>query len=593
MTKLQKFLILVFLVLSTNLAFAQKLVILHTNDMHSKLTGFGPEKKYTPLSLNDDETLGGFARMATIVKQEKAMNPNSVILCDAGDYLMGTIFQSLEPETGFQLNLMKEIGYDVITIGNHEFDFGADKLGDIYNSAIENGEIPVIVSSQLKFSETDKRDDKLEKLAQDKKILPYTIIEKNGLKIGFFGLLGEEAQMVTQAAYPVEFEDITKTAKKMVKILREQEKVDIIICLSHTGFYPDENDVMFGEDIELAKKVPDIDIIISGHTHVETKKYTQIGKTIIVQTGSYLENIGRLEIMFDNGKINVVDFKLIKLDDKIKGDEEVHKKIEDFKNELNTKFFKPFGYEYDKAVAETDFEILRGSYDTKKPGPMGNFLTEAILFYTNTFSTGTDVVLCAEGTVRENILKGQITPADIFRIAPLGYGQNDLLGYSLAKVYVYGYELKKLAELAIFAGKPGEDVYLYFAGIKIYYNHKKGFLNKVEKITLNGKEIDLSKKNKTLYSLTSNMYVIGFVGEVKKMSKGLIVIKPKDKNGNEISDFKQHILDFNSQKEGVQEGKEWIAMLEFLKSFTDKNNNGLPDVPDKFKSFENSFIETK
>lgn len=588
---MKKNLLLIFVLLSVFTTYSQKLVILHTNDMHSKLTGFGPENTYTPLTTNNDNTLGGFARLSTIISEERIQNPNSVLVCDAGDFLMGTIFQSLEPETGFQLNLMKTIGYDVITLGNHEFDFGPVELGKIIQNAKKNGAIPQIVASQLIFSQSNANDDLLKSFYDDKTILPYTVIEKNGLKIGVFGILGKEAESVTQAAYPVSFADMFKTSKETVNYLRNNEKVDIVICLSHSGVYPDKKGQMIGEDIELAKKVKDIDIIISGHTHVPTQDYLQIGKTIIVQTGSYLKNVGRLEISFNNGKIKVDDFKLVKVDDKINGDEKINNLINNYKKVVDKKFFSPYGFSYDKVIAETSFDVYRADFVNRKPGSLGNLITDAIMYYVNKYSEKTDIVMGAQGVIRENILTGSITPADIFRVSPLGFGKNDLVGYSLAKIYVTANELKKLMELAIFAGKPGEDSYLYFSGIKAYYKPNGGFLNKVKKVEVNGKEIDFSKKNTELFSIVANTYLLGFVGEVKKMSKGLIVIIPKDENGNPVVDAKNHLIDINSSLDGLQEGKEWLATIQYLQQFEDVNNNGTPNIPTKYKTFRSPFVE--
>lgn len=584
-------LIILLSVILVHFSFGQKLVILHTNDMHSKITGFGPESDYTPMSVNDDKTFGGFARLATIIANEKSKNKDAVLVCDAGDFLMGTIFQALEPETGFQLNLMKEMGFDVITIGNHEFDFGPNKLGDVINSALKNGSIPQIVQSQMIFSETDTDDDKLAKLVADKIIKPYTIIEKNGLKIGVFGSIGYDAQHVAPNAKPVTFKDTYKTAKIITKILKEDEKVDIVICLSHGGFKPNKNGEMEGEDLILAKKVPNIDIIISGHTHVKTEKYLQVGKTIIVQTGAYLKNVGRLELNYENGKLSVVDFHLIPVDDKIKGDKKVNQKIKEQTIKINNKILKPYGLDYSTPIAEANFNIIRGSSITGKPGSMGNFVSDAIRYYTNEYSTGTDIVLVGEGIVRENIYPGVLTVADIYRITPLGRGKNDILGYSLAQIYITGNEVKKLLELAIFAGKPGEDSYLYFSGVEADYNPKGGFLNKVKAVYINGEKINISKKDKTLYSLTANTYLLSFVGEVKKMSKGLIKIYPKDSKGNRITDIPKYLLDFDKKKTGVQEGKEWLAIIEFLKTFEDTDGNKLPNIPDNYKTFKSTFIE--
>src|SRR5512133_1136213 len=101
----------------------RKITILHTNDLHSRLIGFSPESAYTPLTINDDNTTGGFARIAAIIKSESEGNKGTTLVVDAGDFMMGTLFPSLEVKTGFQLRLMKEMGYDVISAGNHEYEF--------------------------------------------------------------------------------------------------------------------------------------------------------------------------------------------------------------------------------------------------------------------------------------------------------------------------------------------------------------------------------------------------------------------------------------------------------------------------------------
>ena len=90
--------------------------------------GFAPESSYSPLTLNDDKTVGGFARIASIIKSEKETEPGTTLVVDAGDFMMGTLFPSLEKKYGFQLRLMKEMGYDVVATGNHEFEFGPEWL---------------------------------------------------------------------------------------------------------------------------------------------------------------------------------------------------------------------------------------------------------------------------------------------------------------------------------------------------------------------------------------------------------------------------------------------------------------------------------
>ncbi len=129
----------------------KRITILHTNDIHSRLIGYAPESSYTPLTVNDDNTIGGFARIATIIKNEKQNNEGTTLVVDAGDFLMGTLFAGLEPETGFQLRLMKTLGYDAVAFGNHEFDYGPGKLAEIVNAAATKGEIPQVTSWKCCF----------------------------------------------------------------------------------------------------------------------------------------------------------------------------------------------------------------------------------------------------------------------------------------------------------------------------------------------------------------------------------------------------------------------------------------------------------
>ena len=162
----------------------KKITILHTNDLHSHVVGFGPELNYTPLTLNDDRTIGGFARIATIFREEKERNEGTTLVIDAGDFLMGTLFQALEKETGFQLRLMGSMGYDVTCVGNHEFDFGPEWLAATITSAHNNGKIPSILIGNTEFDRKDNRDDGLEKLLSDNIISRKLIVVKDGIKFG-------------------------------------------------------------------------------------------------------------------------------------------------------------------------------------------------------------------------------------------------------------------------------------------------------------------------------------------------------------------------------------------------------------------------
>ncbi len=577
------FLSLIFTILFAQVVFAQKLVILHTNDMHSKLTGFGPELAYTPMSINDDNTRGGFARLATLFNQEKQKNPKTTLIVDAGDFLMGTIFHADEQNEGFQLRLMKKMGYDFVTLGNHEFDFGPEALAKIINTSRSKGEIPQIVASNLIFSQESDADNALEKLFKEQAIVKYAIVEKNGIKIGMIGIIGKDADAVAPNAKPVRFENQIKTVKKLADELKNKQNVDLLICLSHSGFYPDEKGGYEGEDLKLAEKVKNLDVIISGHTHIKTEKAITVNNTIIVQTGAYVRNLGRLELNIENRKIKSFEYQLIPVDDKIKGDNEVNKLINNYKQIVSNKYFKPLELSYEKAIAETDFTVKRNSLKNKSVGTMGQFVADAIKYYVDKHSEKVDLAIVASGTIREEILPGKITAPDIFRISPLGSGKDDVPGYALSKIYINAKEVKKLMEVIIMAQHPGDDSYINFSGMTIDADKDKMMLHKVQKVWFNGKELDVSKDRKKLYSIAASSYLLQFIGRIKKISHGLIKIVPKDKNGNPVTDMSNQVIDFDSNKKGVQEGKTWIALIEYIESFKDTNGNGLTEIPEKYK----------
>ena len=564
----------------------KKIIILHTNDLHSHLIGYAPESAYS-LTVNDDNTIGGFARIAAIIKAEKENNTGTTLVIDAGDFLMGTLFHSLEVKTGFQLRLMKSMGYDIACLGNHELDFGPEKLATIISSSVKNGKIPALLLGNAVFDKKDIKDDALEKLFANNTIGRKLILIKDNLKIGFFSILGKDAVNVAPNATPVTFEKQSSFAKKMVKEL-QSEKCDIIICISHSGVSKDENGEWGGEDFKLAKAVKGIDLIISGHTHTRLDQPLIVNGIPIVQAGEFGQFVGRLSLTYSDGNLRVESYKLIPVDDKIMGDKNINKLIEEQKERITTEILKPLGIDYDKSVAETDF-ILEGNEMGDFMGSnLGPLVADAIHFYVNSHGgKGTDVSMVAAGVLRDKIMPGIQTAPDIFRVMSLGSGKDDVPGYPLSRLYVTGKELKSILEILQVAYKSSPDNYCYYSGLRVEYDPEKGLLKKIKKIEIvhsdgNVVNVDFSKKNKSLYSVTANSYMLEFFGIIKKMSFGLINVIPKDASGNQVKDMKTAVIDMDENREGVQEGKEWLALIEFLSSMKDTNGNGIPDIDKKY-----------
>jgi 5'-nucleotidase/UDP-sugar diphosphatase len=576
----------------------KKITILHTNDLHSRLIGYAPELAYTPLTTNDDKTVSGFARIASIINNEKKDNDGTLLVLDAGDFLGGTLFQGLEPETGFQLRLMKKMGYDVVCTGNHEFDYGPAKLAQIVSSSSNGGEIPKILLSNAVFNREDAGDDSLEELFRSGIMARKEVFTRDGVKFGFFSLMGIEADDNAALATPVTFSKQVAAAKLMVKQL-EEDNCDVIICLSHSGVFKDKKGNWVKEDIELAGRVKGIDVIISGHTHTKLEKPLIVSGVPIVQAGEYGQYVGRLSLTFENGITKVDSYSLIPVDDRIAGDPEIQKLIENQKDDITRIILEPIGMDYEKPVIESDFLLECNEQGDFKGSNLAPLVADAIQSYVNKHVTsGTDISMVAVGVIRDKIVPGFQTAPDIFRIMSMGAGNDNIPGYPLARLYVTGKELKSILEILQIAYKSAPGNYCYYSGLKAEFNPEKGLLKKIRKIEIIGKDgmakdVDFSKKNKTLYSVTANSYMLASIGIIKKMSYGLINVVPKDESGNPIPDMKNAILDFDDKAPGIQEGREWLALMEFLSSMNDKNGNGVPDVDAKYKSAIQNFITVK
>ncbi|MFA6128369.1 MAG: metallophosphoesterase [Bacteroidales bacterium] len=573
----------------------QRLTILHTNDMHSRLWGFGPEADYTPLKPNDDQTVGGFARIAAVISQYKEKQPESLLVVDAGDFLMGTIFQTAEAKTGFQLRLMKKMGYDLVSLGNHEFDFGVAELAKIVSKSAEEP-IPGLLLSNIAFDPENPADDNLEALYTSKVIQPYQIIVRNGLKIGFFALMGIEAASVSPLARPVKFTERIESAKSFTATLKEKEKVDLIICLSHCGLTYDPEKGWQGEDVELTKQVPGIDVIISGHSHSIVTKPIIVNNTPIVQAGSEGRFVGRLEIEKTSEGVKVLSGELIPIDDHIQGDATVQQMIEKQQNLIGDDLFSGYDFKIDKPLMETSYDVRFNQSNNLETSTLAPFLSDALYYYARQIDrSSTDVALVTAGCTRDEILVGKYgrqLPSDLFRIFPLGMGVNDgSAGYSMSKIYVTGRELKNIMEVMLLAKNISSDYFGYWSGIRYKVNPLRLPLDRVYQIELGNdqdgyRKIKLNKDKSRLYGIVSNAYVMEFFGIIKSMTKGILKVVPKFADGSVIPDFKLALIDRDPDRPGIQEAKEWAGLMTYASRLPDLNGNGIPDMPQKYQEVQ-------
>jgi len=578
----------------------RNLTILHTNDLHSHLLGHSPNRDYTPAALNDDQTLGGWARIATVIQRERQARNHPVLVLDAGDFLVGTLFHMISREQAVELRLMKEIGYDLTTLGNHEFDLKPAGLSRILRSADSKGGMPQIVASNVVFDPHKEEDDALEQDFKQGLVKPYVVLERNGIRIGFFGLMGVDAAEVAPFASPVTFGDRVEAAQNMVSKLRDKEKADVVICLSHSGVHEKKKK---SEDEKLAKKVPGIDIIISGHTHTRLTKPLLVNNTIIVQAGAYGKWVGVLDVAVDeSNKVLFKDYSLLEINDSIPGDERITELVEAKKEIVEKQVLDERGLTFDQPLAETDFDLCAEPEETG----LGNMITDALRWAVNRRvydpdhpETKVRISLQSHGLIRSGIVRGRtgiVGVSDLFRVEPLGIGVNGTLSYPLLSFYLYPWEIKKAAEVAtsIFPFK-GSDYFLHFSGIKMTYNPKRMIFDRVTRIWIEEEDgryvlLNTSSSNKQLIRVTSNFYNSSFIKLVGRFTKNILKIVPKDRKGQPIQDLAATRVDKDPLAPGIQELKDWETLFEYVGAFEDGDGDGIKEIPEKYSHAEGRFV---
>ncbi len=604
MRRISRILAIAILLYPTLLFGEEKLLtIIHTNDLHSHLLGFSPNIDYTPLRTGDDQTVGGWARIAAVIKLEKTRRPNPTIVLDAGDFLMGSLFHMVAREEAIELGLMKEIGYDVVTLGNHEFDLMPHGLAKILNSAHQKGGMPEIVFSNPIFHPESTEDDTLEDSFKKGLVKPYVIKEIQGIRIGIFGILGKDAAEVSPFARPMKFRDAIETSREMVKTLREKEKADLVICLSHGGLRKNKS---LSEDDRLAKEVPGIDLIVGGHSHTKLGKPLLVNQTMIVQAGGRGEYVGVLDLAYERGMMNLKGYKLVEIDDSIRADEKIQKKVESYIGLINERVLKKENLNFHKVLAKTDFDMRFADDESN----LGNLIADSIRWEINRIDYDrhdpvTKVVVAIEsnGVIRDDLLRGKtgnVAVCDLFRTIPLGFSRgDDTMGYPLITCYFYAHEIKKTMEAvtSIYPRK-GSNFFLQVSGMRFKYNPNRVIFDRVTDIWTGNEDegyqpLDYSESNKNLYRIATNIYNATFLGYVGRFTYGILDIVPKDRNGNPVvsktakgNPFDVLLslrVDVNKNRPGIQELKEWVALMDYVRDFPDKNRDGFPDIPEKYR----------
>lgn len=579
----------------------QVVSILHTNDLHSNVAGVGPLRDYSPLRPGNDATKGGYARLGALIaaRRRELEQLGPVLVLDAGDFSMGTAVAAACRELGAELQLMGAMGYDATTIGNHEFDLGPDGLGQAIGRAAAAGPIPLVVASNTDLSAADGRLVELQRLHRQGLIRPVAVIERGGLRIGLIGLIGYDAFKYAADPGAVTFSDPIETARRQARRLRREQKVDLVLALSHGGVIrgPDGR-FDRGEDVTLLEKVPEVDVVVGGHTHTLLREPLMVGGRPVVQSGRYGGHLGELVLELGNSGVSVHSHRLIPVDDQVRGDAAIQVRVEEFLRRSGPAAFASRGYTTTQPLVRIEEDWPMNYADVDAGTPLANLFTDALRK-----ATGSTIAFTANGIIRAGLIKGKSgiqTVYDVFNLAPLGSGiVDDTAGSAMVTTWLTPGELKNLLEFFLMddPNHPGE----YFprvSGLRFRYDPSRPRFNQVVSLELGslaGGYEPLDLNSDRLLSFSTSLYAGLVVAAIPKLSQGALALQPKLADGSPLTSRTDAIADprfstgpyvlpvgvsldrsSTALDAARREIKEWQAVMDYLRDLPDRAEDGLP-----------------
>ncbi len=560
----------------------QTIDIMFVHDTHSHLNEFATVED------GKTQTLGGFAKIKTLINEQKAKNPDTLLL-DAGDFSMGTLIQVVYEEEASEIRMLGDLGIDATTLGNHEFDYKASGLANMMNHAVASGDpLPAMVICNVDWASMEEKgltdDQKLIKDAfENYGVKDYIVVEKGGVKVAITGVFGKDCLDCVPNP-PLEFKDPVEAVKETVEKIKKTEPADMIICVSHSGTWEDEDK---SEDEILAKSVPDLDLIISGHTHTKLEEPIVHGNTYIVSAAEYGKYLGSLSMSVKGDDWMMDSYELITVSEDIKEDEATQQKVDALMDMVDSKYLEQFNLTKDEILCENDIEFVPQSDLAEKHTELnlGSIIADSYTYAAEQIlGEGTvDVTVAPAGTIRDSYPLGNITTEMVFNSFSLGIGEDGIPGYPLIGVYLTGAELKTAAEIDSSISDLMTTARLYTDGLYWAYNPNRMILNKATDVFLvNGDEEREELVDDRLYYVVTDFYSSQMLGNVTNMSYGLLSIVPKFEDGTPIENYEDAVIKY----ENGQELKAWTAIANYMKSFEDTDGDNIPDVPEKYGTEE-------
>jgi 5'-nucleotidase len=427
---------------------------------------------------------------------------------------------------------------------------------------------------------------------------PYRVIERGGLRFGLVGIIGYDAFKYAADVGAVTFGDPIETARAAAQRLKREDKVDVVIALSHGGVVK-RPDGQFGqgEDLNLLEAIPELDVVIGGHTHSELREPLLVDHRPVVQAGKYGEHLGELVLSLEEGRVTVESYRLIPVDDQIQGDPAIQAKVESFLQQSGEITFAPRGYATSQPLVMITEDWPMDYADIESGTPLANVVTDALRLATNS-----QIAFTANGAIRAGLTQGNTgvqTVYDIFALAPLGNGIVDpTAGSAMVKGYFTAAEIKNILEFLLIddPNHPGE-YYPRTSGLRFYYDPSRPRFDQVTALELGNLDdgytpLDLAAP--TLYSFATSLYLGSILVYIPQLSKGALPLQPKKADGSPLTRKDEAIVDprestspyvlpatthLNADLAAInaasREIKEWQAIMDYLVSLPTKHSDGL------------------
>lgn len=441
--------------------FGAELVILHTNDVHSRLESF----------VDGETELGGLARLATVVDEIRDQYGKSVILLDAGDATHGTNVANL-----FQgrstVEVMNAIGYNAMTLGNHDFNYGQEALLE----RMADAKFPFLAANVT---------------TEAGEVLTYSALVQDfgGVRVGVIGVSSLETPVTTHPNNVVGlvFHDPIQTVKQLAERLRPD--VDVLIALTHIGYL---------EDLKLAEAVPELDVIVGGHSHTELQEAVEVGGVIIVQSHEWARNLGFLRLEIEDGKITGYEQRLIPITAAVEPHPEVQAIIDGWNSLLAERLNQVVG------TTSVFFDGERANVRTRETN-LGNLVADIMRE-----ATGADIAITNGGGIRASLPQGEVTIGDIYTVLPFDN--------TLTVIQLSGRDLLAALEYSVRLYPEQNGGFLQVSGVHFAVNPRNSG-KRVYNVRINGEVIVMDK----LYTVATNDFLAAGGDGYEVLNNGIIV----------------------------------------------------------------------